>query len=103
MINYLLVCDRHQSVLAAASAYGTVSTITGSSLAYCGQFPDPRTEIYYLGNGHRGFNAALMRFISPDALSPFGVGGVNIYAYFQGDPINHQDNETVFSVCCDIF
>ncbi|MNH27666.1 hypothetical protein D3C79_877880 [compost metagenome] len=30
---------------------------------------------YALGNGYRSFNPAMMRFISPDRLSPFGKGG----------------------------
>ncbi len=32
-----------------------------------------------------------MRFNSPDSLSPFGRGGLNAYAYCQGDPINRSD------------
>jgi RHS repeat-associated protein len=46
---------------------------------------------YLLGHGHRIFIPALMRFNRPDALSPFGVGGLNAYAYCSGDPINYQD------------
>jgi len=33
----------------------------------------------------------LMRFNSPDSLSPFGKGGVNAYAYCAGDPVNRAD------------
>lgn len=32
-----------------------------------------------------------MRFNKPDTMSPFGKGGVNAYAYCQGDPVNYQD------------
>jgi hypothetical protein len=32
-----------------------------------------------------------MRFTSPDSLSPFGLGGVNAYAYVLGDPVNLRD------------
>ncbi|MEE1890422.1 RHS repeat-associated core domain-containing protein [Pseudomonas carassii] len=96
-MSHLLMCDRQQSVLGAAntvrsySAYGALSAITGPSLAYCGQHRDPLKGIYHLGNGHRSFDPALMRFLSPDALSPFGAGGVNAYAYCTSDPINHHD------------
>lgn len=97
-MSLLLICDRQQSVLAVKetvrsySAYGALSAVTGPRLAYCGQLRDPFKGIYHLGNGHRCFDPALMRFLSPDTLSPFGAGGVNAYAYCQGDPINSQDN-----------
>ncbi|NIF17364.1 RHS repeat-associated core domain-containing protein [Pantoea sp. Cy-639] len=44
-----------------------------------------------LGNGKRAYNPVLMRFHSPDAWSPFGMGGINPYAYCEQDPINWQD------------
>ncbi|MVV46952.1 RHS repeat-associated core domain-containing protein [Pseudomonas sp. PB120] len=56
-----------------------------------GQLPDPVTGHYLLGNGYRAFNPVLMRFNSPDSLSPFGAGGVNAYAYCLGDPVNRSD------------
>jgi hypothetical protein len=34
----------------------------------------------------------LMRFHSPDSWSPFGEGGVNAYAYCEGDPIGNVDS-----------
>jgi len=37
------------------------------------------------------FNTAIMRFNSPDTLSPFSLGGLNAYAYCLGDPINLKD------------
>ncbi|MGE7990882.1 RHS repeat-associated core domain-containing protein [Pseudomonas sp. NPDC089554] len=46
---------------------------------------------YLLGNGHRGYRPDLMRFVSPDRLSPFGAGGTNAYAYCGGEPVNHSD------------
>ncbi len=46
---------------------------------------------YALGNGYRSFNPTLMRFTSPDRLSPFGKGGVNAYCYCSCDPVNNVD------------
>lgn len=58
---------------------------------FTGQQADPVTGHYLLGNGYRGFNPVLMRFNSPDSLSPFGEGGLNAYAYCKGDPVNQVD------------
>ncbi|RMV11327.1 hypothetical protein ALP17_02676, partial [Pseudomonas savastanoi] len=44
-----------------------------------------------MGNGYRAYNPVLMRFNSPDSLSPFGKGGMNAYAYCAGDPVNRSD------------
>lgn len=56
-----------------------------------GEQPDPVTGHYLLGNGYRAYNPTLMRFNSPDNLSPFGKGGLNAYAYCAGDPVNRRD------------
>lgn len=60
-------------------------------LGYAGYLRDLEPGCYLLGNGHRLYDTRLMRFASPDALSPFGAGGRNAYAYCEGDPINHVD------------
>ena len=57
-----------------------------------GQQPDPVTGHYLLGNGYRAYNPTLMRFNTPDSLSPFGEGGLNTYAYCAGDPVNRSDS-----------
>ncbi|CAM3272682.1 RHS repeat-associated core domain-containing protein [Pseudomonas floridensis] len=59
---------------------------------YLGEKPDPVTGHYLLGNGYRAYNPVLMRFNSPDSLSPFGKGGLNAYAYCAGDPLNRSDS-----------
>lgn len=64
---------------------------TRSQPAFNGQWIDALLGGYFLGNGYRFYNTAIMRFHSPDTMSPFGKGGVNAYAYCQGDPVNYQD------------
>lgn len=60
-------------------------------LGFNGERSDPLTGHYSLGNGHREYNPVLMRFNSPDILSPFGKGGLNTYVYCLDDPINLVD------------
>lgn len=52
---------------------------------------DIHANCYHLGQGYRAFFPGLMRFSSPDSLSPFGLGGLNAYAYCKGDPVNYGD------------
>ncbi|MFS2161382.1 RHS repeat-associated core domain-containing protein [Pseudomonas sp. Pseusp122] len=61
-------------------------------LGFTGERADPVTGHYLLGNGYRAFNPTLMRFNSPDSLSPFGEGGLNAFAYCGGDPVNRIDS-----------
>ncbi|OZY37894.1 hypothetical protein CJF35_05860 [Pseudomonas lundensis] len=62
-----------------------------SVAGFNGELPDPVTGHYLLGNGYRAYNPVLLRFNSPDTMSPFGKGGVNAYAYCEGDPVNFAD------------
>ncbi|WP_447764936.1 RHS repeat-associated core domain-containing protein [Pseudomonas reinekei] len=99
----LLATDLQRSVLntlkgnrqraIAYSPYGHRRAESGltSLLGFNGERPDSVTGHYLLGNGYRAFNPVLMRFNSPDSLSPFGKGGFNSYAYCLGDPINKTD------------
>ncbi len=59
--------------------------------AFTGERQDPVSGNYHLGNGYRSYNPRLMRFNCPDSLSPFESGGINAYAYCEGDPINLID------------
>lgn len=61
------------------------------ALGFNGECRDPLTGHYLLGNGYRAFNPVLMRFNSPDTLSPFERGGLNAYAYCFSDPVNRAD------------
>ncbi|UFI46070.1 RHS repeat-associated core domain-containing protein [Pseudomonas savastanoi] len=96
----LLGTDRQISVLHALSSeerqplayspYGHRAQ-GGPFSGFNGERADPVTGHYLLGNGYRAFNPVLMRFNRPDSLSPFGRGGLNAYAYCQGDPVNRSD------------
>jgi RHS repeat-associated protein len=88
----------HQSQSLAYTPYGHRPTQIGftSLLEFNGERPDPMTGNYLLGNGYRAFNTALLRFNSPDTMSPFGKGGLNAYGYCLGDPINKQDSSGHF-------
>lgn len=60
-------------------------------LGFNGELREGRLGWYLLGNGYRAYNPVLMRFHSPDNLSPFGKGGLNAYMYCVGDPVNFSD------------
>ena len=62
-----------------------------SFLSFNGERADPISGHYHLGNGYRAYSPVLMRFTCPDSWSPFGAGGINPYAYCEGDPINRAD------------
>jgi len=100
----LLATDAQTSVLTSLPAAASPSThhytpyghqAAASSRpgvpGFNGEHPDPLTGHYLLGQGYRAFNPVLMRFNSPDSLSPFEEGGINAYAYGQGDPVNRVD------------
>ena len=100
----LLATDIQTSVLHSVSADGTQQAASytpfghhsdaktlHSVSGFNGERPDPVTGHYLLGQGYRAFNPVLMRFNSPDSLSPFGEGGINAYGYCGGDPINKSD------------
>lgn len=99
----LLATDRQKSVLNAVDStqnnaiaytpYGD-SPLGGnpkSQLRFNGELRELMTGYYPLGNGYRMYSPLLKRFLSPDNLCPFEVGGLNAYAYCECDPINRTD------------
>lgn len=64
-------------------AEGALFSLAG----FNGEQLDAVTGLYLLGNGYRAYSPTLMRFTSPDSMSPFGAGGLNAYAYCLGDPV----------------
>ena len=67
--------------------YGKSSTISGSRFQYTGQMMLPEVGLYYYKA--RMYSSELGRFLQPD---PIGyAGGMNMYAYVGGDPVNFID------------
>lgn len=101
MTNTLLATDRLQSPLLMRQAekptgisygpYGHTLRADTPASGFTGQPCEQHLSWYLLGNGHRAYNPMIMRFHSPDGLSPFSLGGLNAYAYCHGDPINFHD------------
>lgn len=94
MRSVLQVVEVNQPHFIAYSPYGYRPAGSGlrSLLGFNGEQPDMFTGHYLLGNGYRAFNPVLMRFNSPDNMSPFGKGGLNPYSYCSGDPVNRYDD-----------
>ncbi|MDF5777182.1 RHS repeat-associated core domain-containing protein [Pseudomonas syringae pv. pisi] len=103
VVTTMIAGDRNNSVLHASEAgqqsevvytpFGHHQAVQASAElpGFNGEQPDPLTGHYLLGNGYRAYNPVLMRFNSPDSMSPFGKGGLNAYAYCVGDPVNRVD------------
>ncbi|HWH85803.1 MAG TPA: RHS repeat-associated core domain-containing protein [Pseudomonas sp.] len=101
--NRIFGTDQQQSVLTqlhgerwddcAYSPYGHRPGEGGlfSLAGFNGEQRDAATGLYLLGNGYRAYSPTLMRFTSPDSMSPFAAGGLNAYAYCLGDPVNRVD------------
>jgi len=99
----LPIIDSHGSVLRSHSGqegqafaytchgYDRVDNKRHSPLGFNGERKETWASSYSLGNGYRLYNPQLMRFNSPDSLSPFADGGMNAYGYCAGDPVNQID------------
>jgi RHS repeat-associated protein len=92
--NSVLAAGSNPSTLVAYSPYGhrEIPALLPVVPGFNGEQPDPLTGHYPLGNGYRSYNPVLMRFNSPDNLSPFDEGEINGYAYCTGDPVNRGDS-----------
>lgn len=100
----LLLIGDHKNTLVMEASNGVVNSVAHTAyghpsaqqpikaqLRYNGEFSEPQTGWQLLGNGYRAYNFTLMRFQSPDSWSPFGSGGVNAYAYSEGEPVMNVD------------
>lgn len=94
-----LAADRQSSIIKVRnsrcySPYGFDQVASRESLlGYKGEHRDVASGYDLLGNGVRAYSSVLMRFCSPDVISPFDAGGINAYAYCEGDPINYLDTD----------
>ncbi|MFJ4064112.1 RHS repeat-associated core domain-containing protein [Pseudomonas sp. NPDC089996] len=103
MATFLFMVDWQQSVLGgtsfgprAYSPFGALRAPPAPGLAFCGQYRDLLTGSYPLGKGRRFYSPTLMRFMTPDSLSPFSKGGINAYVYCGADPVNRHDPSGAF-------
>ncbi|ECE0486497.1 RHS repeat-associated core domain-containing protein [Salmonella enterica subsp. enterica] len=90
----LRTLSRGSNTLLSWSPYGATAPRSGSALplpGFNGERQDPYSGVSHLGNGYRAYSPALRRFTCPDSESPFGVGGINAYAYCNADPVNQTD------------
>ncbi|HDS0925730.1 RHS repeat-associated core domain-containing protein [Pseudomonas putida] len=83
--------SKHQTHTYTAYGYATTLPSGKACQGFNGEFPDALTGLYFLGSGYRAYETKLMRFISPDSLSPFAEGGINSYCYCGNDPVNNSD------------
>jgi len=72
-------------------SYTTFGNIEEPGIAFASQLKEPFINCYFLGNGYRIYSTDILRFATPDTLSPFGNGGINAYAYCGSDPVNKTD------------
>ncbi|VVO99215.1 hypothetical protein PS858_02703 [Pseudomonas fluorescens] len=92
-----IISDRSKTITYTAYGHTQKKCSPLTLLQFNGELIDNLTGHYPLGNGYRSFNPVLMRFNSPDSISPFGAGGLNCYAYCEGDPINFVDSTGHFA------
>jgi RHS repeat-associated protein len=75
VMNTLRANHPPQSIAYSPFGYRPIGCVLLSLLGFNGEPMDPVTGHYLLGKGYRAFNPVLLRFNSPDSLSPFNEGG----------------------------
>lgn len=92
MLSPILAFDIGAAMPFTYSPYGHRAALGDApACGFTGQLRERAQGWYLLGNGHRIYSPTLMRFYSPDRLSPFDKGGWNSYCYCAGDPVNRHD------------
>ncbi|AWY39362.1 hypothetical protein DKY63_05360 [Pseudomonas putida] len=96
----------HKDVVYTVYGYRGDDASVSGALGYNGELRESKTGWYFLGSGYRSYHPGLMKFGSPDSLSPFEDGGINARAYCNGDPTNREDptgHWSFFSILRGIF
>jgi len=73
------------------TVFGFYRSLGELPVGFNGERHDAVTRMYSLGAGYRWYSPLIMRFTSPDTISPFGEGGTNAYSYVKNDPVNYRD------------
>lgn len=60
-------------------------------IGFDGQLLDNVSGMQFLGQGYRGYDPRLRRFMAHDFLSPFEKGGINGYVFADSNPIMQAD------------
>lgn len=90
--------DAGFDVAYAPYGYASSERLMGILLGFNGEVFGQLAGCYLLGNGYRVYSPSLMRFGSPDSLSPFGKGWLNLYMYCTGDSVNFSDPSGHFRI-----
>lgn len=86
----MYTANSHNTLFTPAyTPYGFSPASASVPIAFAGEPYDVSSRGYLLGNGYRLYLPSIMRFASPDNISPFTV--ISSYSYCGGDPTNYKD------------
>lgn len=103
MLSSVLTVCRHNFQPLSHSSFGFYQPTAELLAGFKGERLDAITGMYGLGAGYRWYSTAVMRFLNPDSISPFGEGGISAYAYVHNDPVNLIDPDGRAAKLPDVF